>query len=269
MDTVFWYKLGLSFIVGSGWVALSTVAADRYGSRIGGLIGGLPSTVFVSLLFIGITQTPLVASETTTLMPLTQGINGIFIIVYLILARRGLAAGLLTGLCVWSLLAGLVAVIGIQHFWVSICGWAACALGCYLAVARGMTIPARGEVRVRCTLSQVGLRALFGGGVIAFAVWAGKLLGPTYGGIFAAFPAMFLSTLVITYRARGVEFSRAVGKAMMLSGMLNVALYTTAVRYLYTWCGLLSGTILALVFSGVTGYLTYLLLGSLPSPSRR
>ena len=269
MDKVFWYKLGLSFVVGSGWVALSTVAADRYGSRIGGLIGGLPSTVFISLLFIGITQTPHVASETTMLMPLTQGINGIFIIVYLLLVRRGLAAGLTTGLCVWSVLAAMIAVIGIQHFWVSICGWALCALGCYVAVERGMTIPARGEARVRCTFSQVGLRALFGGGVIAFAVWAGKLMGPTYGGIFAAFPAMFLSTLVITYRARGVEFSRAVGRAMMLSGMLNVALYATAVRYLYTWCGLSIGTILALVFSGVTGYLTYFVLGAQSSSSRR
>jgi len=38
------------------------------------MIGGLPSTVFVSLLFIGITQTPAAASETTTLMPLAQGI---------------------------------------------------------------------------------------------------------------------------------------------------------------------------------------------------
>jgi hypothetical protein len=54
------------------------------------MIGGLPSTVFVSLLFIGITQTPAAASETTTLMPLAQGINGVFIVTCLLYVQRGL-----------------------------------------------------------------------------------------------------------------------------------------------------------------------------------
>jgi uncharacterized protein DUF3147 len=267
MDTIFWYKLALSFIVGSGWVALSTIAAERYGSKVGGLIGGLPSTVFVSLLFIGITQTPRVASETTTLMPVTQGINGIFVVVYLLLVRRGLVTGLLSALGIWFLLAGSIAAIGIQHLWVSLCGWALCFLGSYLVAERVMTIPGRGEVHVRCTLSQAGMRALFGGSVIAFAVWAGKLLGPAYGGILATFPAMFFSTLAITYRRGGPEFSQAVGKAMMMSGMINVALYAIAVRYLYIWFGLIQGTALALTFACGAGYLTYLFMGTrLASP---
>ena len=89
MEISFWYKLGLSFVVGSVWVTLSTITAERYGSKIGGLIGGLPSTAVVALLFIGFTQTPLAASEATTIMPLAQGFNGLFIIVYLLLVRRG------------------------------------------------------------------------------------------------------------------------------------------------------------------------------------
>lgn len=260
MDSIFWYKLALSFVVGSGWVALSTVAAERYGSRIGGLIGGLPSTVFVSLLFIGFTQTPMVASETTTVMPVTQGINGIFIIVYLLLAGRGLVASLSGALGVWFILAGSIAAIGIQHLWVSLCGWALCFCGCYVVVERIMTIPARREMTVQCSVSQAGLRALFGGAVIALAVLAGKLLGPAYGGIFATFPAMFFATLAITHRAGGAEFSQAVGKAMLTSGMVNVAIYAIAVRYLYLWFGLIQGTALALILACGSGYLTYLFM---------
>lgn len=265
MDSIFWYKLGLSFIVGSGWVALSTIAAERCGSKIGGLIGGLPSTVFVSLLFIGITQTPLAASETTTLMPVTQGINGIFIIVYLLLVGRGVVAGLSGALGVWFILAGSIAAIGIHYLWVSLLGWALCFFGCYVVVERIMTIPSRREMKVQSTLSQAGLRALFGGAVIALAVLAGKLLGPAYGGIFATFPAMFLATLAITHRAGGAEFSRAVGKAMMMSGMVNVALYAIAVRYLYLWFGLIQGTALALILACGTGYLTYLFMTIRPA----
>jgi len=80
------------------------------------------------------------------------------------------------------------------------------------------------------------------------------------GGIFATFPAMFISTLIITYQTGGAAVSRAVAKALMLSGMINVALYAIAVRYLYVSLGLAAGTILALAFSCGTVYLTNALI---------
>lgn len=260
MEISFWYKLGLSFVVGSVWVTLSTIAAERYGSKIGGLIGGLPSTAVVALLFIGFTQTPLAASEATTIMPLAQGFNGLFIIVYLLLVRRGLVSGLGGALLVWFSLAGILVAINIQNFWISVASWMFLVLSCYLVVENSMKISSQEKARVSYAFSQITFRALFSGAVIAFAVFMGKLGGPIYGGIFAAFPAMFLSTLVITYRTRGAEFSRAVAKALMVSGMINVALYAIMVRYLYAWLGLVYGTAIALVFSCGTGYLTYLFM---------
>jgi uncharacterized membrane protein (GlpM family) len=260
MESLFWYKLGLSFIVGSAWVTLSTVAAEKYGSKIGGFIGGLPSTAVVTLFFIGLTQTPLTASEATTVMPFTQGLNGIFLIVYLLLVRRGLVSGVLGALLIWFFLASILVVIGIQHFWVSVTGWVLIASSSYLVVEKCMKISSHRKVNVRHTSSQITFRALFGGTVIAFAVFMGKLGGPVYGGIFATFPAMFLSTLVITYQTGGAEFSRAVAKALMVSGMINIALYAIVVRYLYAWSGLVYGTLIALLFSCGTGYLTYLLM---------
>ena len=262
MESSFWHKLGLSFIVGSAWVTLSTVAAERYGSKIGGLIGGLPSTAVVALLFIGLTQTPLAASETTTIMPLAQGLNGLFIIVYVLLVRRGLVTGVLSALSVWFSFASILIAIGVQWFWVSVAGWILLVLSCYVVVEKWMRISSRGKIRVRYAASQIIFRALFGGAVIAFAVLVGKLGGPLFGGIFATFPAMFLSTLVITYRTGGAEFSRAVAKALMVSGMIHVALYAIVVRYVYVWSGLVCGTAIALVFSAGTGYVTYLFMRS-------
>lgn len=260
MDSLFWYKLGLSFFVGGFWVTLSTLAAERFGSKIGGLIGGLPSTAVVTLLFIGITQTPLVASEATTVMPFTQGLNGFFIIAYILLARRGLAQGLVGALLVWFSLVSILVLTGIQNFLFFIIGWVFLVLSCYLVIEKWLKISSHEKIIVRNTSSQIIFRALFGGAVIAFAVFMGKAGGPTYGGIFATFPAMFLSTLVITYRTGGAEFSRAVAKSLFVSGIINVALYAIAVRYLYIWLGLVSGTAVALVFSFVIGYLTYLFL---------
>jgi hypothetical protein len=260
MDPSFWLKLGLGFAVGSAWVTLTTLAAERYGSRIGGLIGGLPSTALVSLLFIGLTQTPQAAAEAATVIPLVQGINALFVIVYLRFVRRGLVFGLTSALLAWFVLTSILVVSGLRSVWLSVAGWLLLAAASYLAVERYMTIPSHGRVHASYAPAQIAYRALFGGTVIAFAVLMGKLGGPVYGGVFATFPAMFLSTLAVTYRAGGVEFSRAVAKALMISGLINVPLYAIVVRWLYPELGLIVGTAIALAFSYCTGYLTYLFM---------
>ena len=53
MDYSFWLKFGLSFLVGGISVTLSRVAAERFAGKVGGLIGGLPSTTVVTLLLFG------------------------------------------------------------------------------------------------------------------------------------------------------------------------------------------------------------------------
>jgi hypothetical protein len=262
IEPSFWYKLGLSFIVGSAWVTVSTIAAERFGSKVGGFLGGMPSTVVVALLFIGLTQTPQAASEATTIIPFAQGLNGLFVIVYILFIRRGLAWGLSSALLVWFFLASVIVTFGLELFWFSVAGWAAFVCICYLVVEKGIAIPSHKKVQVHYSLPQITSRALFGGAVIASAVFLGKLGGPIYGGIFATFPAMFLSTLVITYRTAGAPFSRAVGKTLMVTGMINVALYAIAVRYLYPRAGLVYGTMLALFCSLCAGCLTYLFVKS-------
>lgn len=260
MDSPFFFKLGLSFIVGSVWVTLATVAAEKYGSRIGGLIAGLPSTSVVALLFIGITQTPLVASDATTVMPIAQGLNGLYIIIFLLLAGRGLLPGLTGALLLWFSMAGILASTGIRDFSVSIAAWILLVSGCYLLVEKYMEIPSMGRINIHYTPAQIAIRAFFSGTVIAFAVFMGRFGGPIYGGIFATFPAVFTSTLVISHLTGGADFSRAVAKSLMVSGMVNVPLYAIAVRYLYVWLGLAFGTAAALGFSCATGYLTYLFI---------
>lgn len=258
----FLFKLALSFITGAAWVTLSTLASERYGSKVGGLIGGLPSTVVVSLLFIGLTQTPGVAAQATTLVPVTMGVDGLFIVAYLLMVRAGLLTGLWSGLAVWLVLASLLAASGIQSLWVSIVGWLVLGSACILWVEKGMRIASRGRQAVAYTPWQIGGRALFGGTVIALAVLAGKLGGPLLGGIFATFPAMFISTLAITYRTGGAEFSRAVAKTLMVSGLINVPIYALVVRVTYPWAGLVYGTGIALLVTAGSAYLTYLFIQS-------
>ncbi len=257
MDTSFWLKLLLGFIVGSLWVTLTTVSAERFGSKVGGLIGGLPSTVVIALLFIGLTQSPQVAAEATTIMPLAQGLNGLVVITFMLFIPRGLWAGLLSAVPLWFFQSTLLYLLNIQYFWISLLGWLILLVFCFLIVEKWMRIPSTEKLDLSYPPSQLAWRALFGGSVIAFAVFMGKVGGPLLGGIFGSFPAMFLSTLVITYKTGGPAFSRSVGKSLIISGLINVPIYEIVVRVLYPRLGLGLGTVIALLVSLGTGYLTF------------
>lgn len=257
ISPAFMAQLALSFLVGGLWVALSTVIAERFGTRLGGLVAGLPSTVVITLLFIGLTQGPAEASEATTVMPLVQGLNGLMIVVFLALARRGLAAALLAAASLWSGAAVLLLAVRFSSFPASVTGWLGLLAVCVWVVGRGMSIRSRPGTPMTFPARYVLFRALFGGTVISLAVLLGKTGGPLIGGVFAAFPAVFISTLVLSHLGRGPEFSRAVGKSLLLSGMISVPLYSIAVRYAYPARGLVAGTLLALLVAALIAFLLH------------
>ncbi len=257
MDTLFWFKLLQSFLVGSIWITLSTLIAEKYGSKIGGFIGGLPSTIIIALLFIGINQSPEAAVTATTVVPLMMGINGIFTLVYLVSVKRGLVTALVRAFLVWLALAGPLALSGLDHFPLSVFGWLVLMAFYYLAVEKFAHIPAHGKVVIHYTTVQIISRGLFAGSLIAFAVFMSKLAGPILGGIFSVFPVIFTSTMVIAYHSGGYKFSRAVVKTLVMSAMINVSIYAIAVRYSYDLLGLAWGTLAAIAVSAITAWLTF------------
>jgi len=238
-------------------VALSTVAAERFGSIVGGLLAGFPSTVAVALFFIGITQSETVASAATTVIPMTHGVNGIFLLIFILLINRGLLVSLTAAFFVWFANAFILSIVGIESFPLSITIWLILFLLTFYITEKVININKQGKLKLHFSKRQVAMRALFGGSVIAFAVFIGKLSGPTLGGVFSTFPAMFTSTLAVTHISGGAVFSRAVAKSMLFSGLINVTLYVIVVRYLYLAIGLYWGTAIALVIALFIGYLTY------------
>ena len=77
----------------------------------------------------------------------------------------------------------------------------------------------------------------------------GSKVGGLIGSIFGSLPAKFLYTLVITKQAGCPDFSRSVGKSLLIIGLVNVPLYEIVVRFLYPSIGLMPGTAIALLFT--------------------
>jgi uncharacterized membrane protein (GlpM family) len=245
MPELFWLHLALAFIVGSIWVTLTTVAAERFGSKVGGFIGGLPSTAVISFFFIGLSQTPATASQSTTVFPLAYGFTGLFLVLFAMLARKGFWTALLGSLLTWFILSAPAVMLDANHFGLSMAAYALILLASFCVLERKLKLTSAPRANIQYSAQQLIWRAAFSGLMVTFAVFISKFAGPIFGGIFSAFPAVFISTLIITYRSRGIEFSRAITKPLLVTGMITIVVYGLGVRYFYPNLGLASGTALA------------------------
>jgi len=264
-DQTFSLKLLMSFFVGSIWVTSVTVFAERFGSRIGGFIGGLPSTVVVALLFIGLSQSTKDASRAAAMIPMIMGVNGLFILVYLARIKQGLIQAMITALLVWFLVVAFIIWTRVDSALFSFIIWVLTIGGWYYIVEHLMSIPQAGGIRVPYTMKQIIARGLFSGVIISIAVLIARLTGPVVGGIFANFPVIFISTLFITHQTGGAEFSRSVAKTLMISAMVNVGVYCFAAYFAYMYLDLVSGTLAAVSIAVFSGVITYRFFKQQPS----
>lgn len=256
MTNLFLLKLLLSFIIGGLWTITATVLADRFGTKIGGFIAGLPSTILLGLFFIAWTQNPRAAVEATTVVPIIGGINYLFLVTYVYFLRNGLLLALISSFLLWSILTSGVIAIKFNNYPFSLLAYVLMLFFAYWLLEYGLKVKSSAGQKIKYTPIIILLRGLLSGSVIGFAVLMAKIGGPIFGGIFSAFPAMFTSTLLITYFAHGPIFSSAITKSLMLSS-ITVIVYSIIVRYTYLPLGIIAGTIISTVVSLVSGYLIY------------
>ena len=257
MEGLFYLKLLLAFAVGSVMVTLATVAAEKLGSKMGGLIGGLPTMVAITLFFIGYIQSPQTASEATGPIPLIMGFNGIFLVVYVALARWGAWVGMTAALFMWVVLASLIIALDLANFTLALVIFAFLLIGSYQMLDKKWHLRSAGRVNIRYTPGQILARAFFSGAIASSAVYLSKVGGPIWGGVMAPFPTVYISTLIILARSWGVSYSLAITKSLLVSGLVNVVVYSCAVRFGYPVLGLARGTLVALAFAGMSAFGTY------------
>jgi len=259
MIGLFLIKLILTFVIGSLFVTIITIISERSGTKLAGLIGGLPSTAVVALFFIGFTQSTYITAQATTLMPIIGGANALFVVVFILLARKKFYFALLGSLVTWFILSSIFLYLKPNLFW-SLIGCLALLMISYYILEIKSNIKSFSKKRVKYTLSQLSFRALLSGALITFAVFIAKFGGPSIGGIFATFPAVFLSTAIITHITHGKEFSSAVMKVIMVSGVLNVTLYSILIRYMIVPLGLIYGTLACYLLTCVFAYFLYVFI---------
>jgi hypothetical protein len=259
MNNIFILKLILSFLISGVWVTLATQFAEKYGTKIGGIITGLPSTALLSLFFIGWTQTPSVSVEATTIIPIIGAVNALFLLVYISLVRKNFWLALYSCFLAWSGLSLFFVLTDFHNFLLSIAIYVVVAALSFLHIEKGIKVKSERPSPVKNSLKILIFRGLFSGTIIVLAVTMGKIAGPLFGGMFAMFPAMFTGTLLITYFSHGSLFSSAMMKVALLSAS-SVVLYAILVRYTYIPLGLFFGTLVSILISYSYAYIIHIVL---------
>jgi hypothetical protein len=252
-----WIHVLASFAAGGAWIAVVTLAADRLGSAWGGFLSGLPSTVLVAFLFIGLVQGPEAVVRATDVFPLAYAATGLFLVVFAVFSKRRFWPGLAVALAVWFSLSALILALKPADFMLASAVYAAVFLAGWAALTKGVRLPAVGNTPFRYSPGQIAGRSLFGGSMIALAVLASKAGGPLYGGIFAGFPAVFVSTLVIVNRSRGLSFARAMSTPMLVTGMITIGVFATAARFFVPAGGPVRGIALAFLAALASALVPY------------
>lgn len=234
----------LSFLTAGTWISLATLAGEKLGSRVGGLIVNLPSNIVVSFLFVALTRGTAFTAEAAQAIPLGMTINTLFIFIFVITIRKSLLFAVLVSLAAWLSVAAAAAAFPVHRLSVS--------LGIYVLVCIAGFLLAEFGAKIRSVPKKPApwnprgmlIRALFAGTVVASAVLAAQIAPPYITGIMATFPAVTLSTFVILSLTQGTDFTRATGKILMLSSS-NIIVYAFLVAQTYPRLGILPGTLIS------------------------
>lgn len=249
----FYIKLILSFLVGGLYIGSTIWVAERFGSKIGGILIGLPATLLVGLLFIAWTQNIEAAVSATVVAPAAIAANSLFLVAFIALHKHGRFMALTGSMLLWALLTLPLVLFTLDSLWWSIL---ISALFFGLAIRYLRKFPHQKLPGFHLPRSEFLFRVVFTGFVVFLAVLLGKILGPLWGGLFVSFPAAFSSSLFLLERTHGIDFTASVAKTMPYGSIGNVlfaSIFYLAVPYL----GLLLGTLIAYFFALLFGLIIY------------
>lgn len=238
----------LSFAIAAAWVSMSTVVAERLGTRAGGVVATLPSTLVVALYFIAVEQGTGFAARVAWAVPAEMGVNAVFLALFVSFSGRGLPRALAAAFAGWAALSALLYLAEPQGVLLPLVAFVA------LVAASTAWLRARHPYRqeagqaITYTPREIAMRGLFAGVVISLAIVGANLAGPVLGAILAVFPVIFTSTMVILYLRQGPSFTAATGTTMVVGSVNVVAFAVIAAFALPAW-GVTWGTLAAVVAS--------------------
>lgn len=243
-------------ILAGSMAIFATVCIERFGGKLGGLLGSLPTTIVpASWGFHAHATNEVELTASLAVVPIGMLINAIFLYVWRVLPPKlptelslytkllsmSAASLLIWAVCAFSFVQFMDVVASQQVIWVGIIGQSALIGFGIWACKDGVPAPkGKRPVKLFVLLS----RGLLAGLAVGFSAWISGLGYPILAGMASVFPAIFLTTMVSVWLSQGEAVqSGAVGPMML--GSSSVALYALLCIPAFPTIGLWLGTISA------------------------
>jgi hypothetical protein len=251
-DLIFWYGLALKMALTAIVVVITSVAVERTGPFIGALIAALPTAAGAAYVILAIEHPPGFIATSAIGSLATSAAVSIFSAVYIILAqRRGLLLSLGVALAIWFAVTAVFRLIDWTPF-------SAAALN---AVVFGITIPLGWRYRTSGppkkflrTPYDIPLRAMAAAVVVAVVTTASHRIGSFASGMFAVFPIVMCSSIVILHpRVGGKATASMLAHAQI--ALIGLSLGFVAVHYtavpLGSWWAFAIGLSICIAWCGM------------------
>ncbi len=206
-DLYFALTLIVKMAVTAGVVVVASMAAERAGPLVAGLVATLPLGAGPVYVFLALDHGAHFIGQSAVNSLAINMINVIFALVYALLAqKRSLVVSLSLALAVWLALAWAVHLV---HWTVTAAFLAnVVVLGASIALARPLRhvqIPP-----VRTYWYDLALRALLVAMLVGVVVSVSSRIGPAGSGILAVFPIILISLVLILHRRIGGKPTAAI-----------------------------------------------------------
>jgi uncharacterized membrane protein (GlpM family) len=248
----FWLELVFKMAMTAAVVVFISLVVERSGPFIGALIAALPTAAGAAYVILAIEHPPaFIAGSAVGSMAIGAAV-AIFAAVYAVLAQRhGLLLSLGVALLVWFACAALLR----QYDWTPL---SALILN---AAVYAVTIPLSWRYRSSAppkkflrTRYDIPLRALAAATVVVVVTTASHSIGSFASGMFALFPIVFCSSIVILHPRVGGQATASV-MAHAQVALIGLTFAFMAVHYLAgplgSWWALLIGLGVSVAWSGM------------------
>jgi len=250
---LFWYGLALKMAMTATIVVAASVAVERSGPFIGALIAALPTAAGAAYIILAFEHSPAFIAASAVGSAAANAAVAVFALGYAVLAQRhGIVLSITAATLIW-----LAAAAGLR-----LVDWTPASALALNAAVFAVTVPASARYRravlprnaVSRTRYDIPLRALTAALVVAVVTTASHAIGSFLSGVFAVFPIVMASSVVILHPRVGGKAAAALF-AHAQPMLIGLGLGFLAMHYLVApvgvWLAYAGGLAVAMAWSGV------------------
>ncbi|MFC1723547.1 hypothetical protein ACFL0V_05395 [Nanoarchaeota archaeon] len=241
----------IKLFVAVGVVVLLSIIAEHVSPKMAGILSGYPTGSAISLFFFGLEQGTQFAADSAVYNMIGLVAMMSFIYFYYrsssYFSKFNIVLSSIVSIFGYFVVIWLLHFIKLNKFIAVLIPIISMIIFIYL-FKEIQNIKIRNKIKI--THSVLFLRAFFAACIILTVIGTAKLVGPTWAGLFSAFPTTLFPLIVIVHFTYDTKHVHTVIKNVPI-GIGSLILYSLTISIVYPLFGIYIGTIISFIVATV------------------